>query len=1231
MVEVGAFVEIHGLEGKQVHTAPLAYAEDPDKWVSKNVDGQKGQCTEYDAENGEYVVHTFEGFLASVPEANLKLFDPPLAEDGGFDLLWPSGDAEEEFGEMIGQALARKGYCVIQTSLSAHEREEAVADAKQVKDTQEFKEELELDYLGRDNTTKTLKLKDDDPLTEPSDILGSCDRHLSDLGAMLAPVAEGYLNIDCVGRSPGLVRVPFSSKAEQSRLKSEPLMDDDIEEGLVAAHIAWVQSRKICMMYLIDNEGGEMQLFKKDGEKVTLPIERNKLLVFRHDTFSYSYKPMGESLAVQSWMLTATQSIEVKRVTGPAAEMDLAQDIKGPPRAVGLQMQIMTMMTRFPGVCQNPDMYWAMLSYCTDCDTEWPFGRYDQGLYYMEGPDASIMGKSYTKHSGHLTDEQLYGFDNKFFNITDAEAQCMSTNQRNSCEVIYDTLQQRGFTPKSLNGKAIGIYVGDVGSDWHSYTPFSSLAHWNPDLSATAVSSALVPTRMSYVFNMQGPTMTFDTACSASLVATHHAHMGMINWKIWGKPCDGAVCGGTNSVGPIGYVGNCSASMLSHIGRSFTYDRTADGYQRGEGTGMFYMHITDDLDEIENRLAALIGSCANQDGRSASLTAPNGPSQQAVIRHSLKMGGIDAEHVTAVECHGTGTALGDPIEVGAIMAVMEGERDDPLPHTSAKSNISHLESAAGVAGLLKCIVFMMRSVATPNVHIKALNPHLESQGFPQLFESECVDTGFNAGCTGVSSFGFGGTNSRADIYIQCKEGPRARPVFDAQLMDYVTTTCPRCLGLMCWKCKAAIPTNAPKERHRCSLIRDEFSDYEFCSNCYYGDIRHGEAIEDLALTFYQTLADVKVSMVGTWSAWSELDEMELNDEGAYCICVTLGETRQEQFQIVLNEYNDQVIHPVCGKATSSTALAGPEATERDKCWLIDGIKEGQPAGTVYLVKLYWEEGKKNVCWEPVSGEPPNAMASMEYKHKYFISGSFTQEGANWKRKHGMMEMTANKEQDGLFECEFQIGGDGYETFQFLRDRDWDQVIYPAVGKAEVTSVPVRGPDDASCGKMFMVRGTRGEQVKVSVSVIDARVVVMATSLSIEQRIWESAPLSEPRHTYAVTGDFNDWSLSPMTEENGKFTYRLSIGANWEEDFQIVVDNEWSMTLHPMTADAGKSGEVITKGPDSEGDGLNWVICGEEGMEVEIVLDLENEDRRKVVTWRPIWEPYGSGRQALADE
>mmetsp|Transcript_57890 Transcript_57890/g.148909 ORF Transcript_57890/g.148909 Transcript_57890/m.148909 type:complete len:1227 (-) Transcript_57890:138-3818(-) len=1201
---VGKLVRIVGLSGRTVRAAQLVRSADLESFKDEHLEGQEGYCQGYDDEAKEYAVQTFDGLLACVPNGCLEEYRPPAAEDGGFDLAWPMGmEADLAFGQQMAQQLATKGFCVVQTFLSEEEREQAleVARAKPDRDIMKVKSELEVDIMGRSNASKAIQLPHDFPDQVPGDALLTCDRKLTEAGLLLHPYATPILGFESFGRSEGLVRMKWSSKAEADKYRKEPLSFTDESDGSIQRHIEFTQRRKIAMLYMIDNGGGSLTLIPKEGASTRIPLASNRLVLFRNDAMTYEYAPNGPHLALTSWMLTPAPAYQLTMFDGSAEEHDLVMNVEGPIRPDKCNAQIMSAATRFPGNSQDADQYWAMLANCTDADTMWPTLRCDSDLYYTSEPDYALTFKSYTNHGGWLTQMEVVGLDNKFFGISDDEAKAMSMNQRMFLEVGYEALFQAGMRKDTLDDKKIGTYLGDVGSDWHGFTGFFSIVFHDPELSATSLNSAVCPSRISFVYNLKGPTMTFDTACSASLVATHHAHMNMINYREFGEACDGSIAAGVNTLGESGFCGNCAANMLSHIGRCFTYDRTADGYQRGEGCGAFFLKLSEKYEVREERLAALVGTCANQDGRSASLTAPNGPSQQQVIKHSLRMAGITAEFVTAVECHGTGTALGDPIEVGALLAVLEDDREMPLPHTSAKSNISHLESAAGVAGLLKCLTILAHATATPNCHLKSLNPHLVTQGFPQLFESELVDTGATSGFMGVSSFGFGGTNSRADLYAFAQVGPRGRTQPNMEEVEIVSIPCPKCMGRMCWRCRVAIPSYAPKEQHYCTLVRDEFSDYEYCSDCYSGDFRYGEPIEDLI----PWEASHRVSVLGTWNAWTEVEEMEQTRDGVYVCGITLGETRCESFQLIINENPENTLYPCCEKSNQSSRIVGPDGDGKGKNWVIDGKADMAPPGTVYQVTFEWG-AKKQIRWEVAGGSLPMAIVDSEFKHRYYACGS-------WNRWQ-LQEMASIPDEPGAFSTTFVMGLSGREEFQCIRDRDWTQVFYPSIRGAEETSVPIRGPDDCGSGKNWLVRGDKGEAVTVEFRVVDAQVALTVRSDSMGEKLWESAVAEE--RMYCLTGFFNDWGFSPMMPdetEPGVYRYQITFEGRGAEEFQIVVDGDWGQRLYPRTSYSGSGGDFV-QGPDENGDGLNWQLIGEAGVTYEIVLDLNQADRRRMVTW-----------------
>ena len=289
--------------------------------------------------------------------------------------------------------------------------------------------------------------------------------------------------------------------------------------------------------------------------------------------------------------------------------------------------------------------------------------------------------------------------------------------------------------------------------------------------------------RLAYEFGLRGEACTFDTACSSSLVALGHASARLRSGGV------GALVSGVRVlVGPDGFVGLGAGGFLGIHGRCLTFDGSANGFGRGEACSASFLAHSEELE-----ICGLLGAAVNQDGRSASLTAPNGPSQQHVIRASLAAAGIEAESLSLMECHGTGTSLGDPIEVGAVKNVVRGKRQ-PLLFTSSKSNQGHAEAAAGLTGFLKCVLMLQQSVCFANVHLRVLNANLDTEAFPCLFGNEIADVGVNSQYLGVSSFGFGGTNARADLWGSCHTGPRSvQPSFES-------AACPRCGQEMCRTC-----------------------------------------------------------------------------------------------------------------------------------------------------------------------------------------------------------------------------------------------------------------------------------------------------------------------------------------------------------------------------------------------------------------------------------------------
>jgi 3-oxoacyl-(acyl-carrier-protein) synthase len=350
-------------------------------------------------------------------------------------------------------------------------------------------------------------------------------------------------------------------------------------------------------------------------------------------------------------------------------------------------------------------------------------------------------------------------FDNKYFEIMSAEAGAMDPMQRQVLEVGGNCLIQLGISKKQANRTShhAGCSVGLDKDDF----PTLGL-----DLGPSAGNNALaiIANRFSFVFNMKGPNYVCDTACSASATATHLAKLALLERVI--DPLEFHIAIGTHmcfSPGP--WIGCSMSHMVSPQGRCFTFNATANGYLRGEGTsGMTLKYGQEDIKDKE---AVYRSSQVGQDGRSASLTAPNGPAQEEIISRALREAKMTPPESTVWECHGTGTSLGDPIEVGAVRKIqIRMERQQPLMMTSNKTNIGHLEGGAAMAAMVKCVAAVSHISCFSSLHVNELNPHLEHSQFDAFFEAETNKFEYDQGHSQVSSFGFGGSNGHVIYWGQ---------------------------------------------------------------------------------------------------------------------------------------------------------------------------------------------------------------------------------------------------------------------------------------------------------------------------------------------------------------------------------------------------------------------------------------------------------------------------------
>ncbi|GHD52805.1 hypothetical protein GCM10017083_28680 [Thalassobaculum fulvum] len=458
----------------------------------------------------------------------------------------------------------------------------------------------------------------------------------------------------------------------------------------------------------------------------------------------------------QSVPMTPLQKAAVALKAQRARIAELEQAASAPIAVVG-------MGCRYAAGGDSPDALWQALAEGRDGSREVPKERWDIDAVY--DPTPGVPGKMYVRKSCFI--DGVDGFDPLFFRISPREAVGIDPQQRLLLEVAWEALEDAAIPPPSLVGSRTGVFLGISTNDYSAL--LSRTAHGSgSNATAGAGNAASVASgRLSYAFGFQGPCMAVDTACSSSLVATHLAVKALRN-----RECNLALVAGVNlMLAPDITINFCQGRMLSPDGACKTFDADADGYVRGEGCGVVVLkRLADALADGDRVLSVIRGTAVNQDGRSAGLTAPNGLAQEAVIRQALADARLEPRAVDAIEAHGTGTALGDPIEMHALKAVY-GDRDRPLYVGSIKTNIGHTEAAAGVAGIIKAVLMLRGQAVPPSLHFTRLNPHIELGGADFRVPTGRVETKLDR--VGVSSFGFSGTN--VHVILEAPPQPAAEP------------------------------------------------------------------------------------------------------------------------------------------------------------------------------------------------------------------------------------------------------------------------------------------------------------------------------------------------------------------------------------------------------------------------------------------------------------------------
>jgi acyl transferase domain-containing protein len=444
---------------------------------------------------------------------------------------------------------------------------------------------------------------------------------------------------------------------------------------------------------------------------------------------------------------------------------DLERRVREQERSINEPVAVVGIGCRFPGGVNTPETFWKLMIDGIDAISPFPAERLNVKEY--QHSDSVSTAALYVNHGGFLN-EDVSQFDAQFFGINKREADTLDPQQRLLLETSWEALENAGQNPELLAGSKTGVFVGIASNDYRQLVlQERNLSDMNLYyLTGNAFSTA--SGRLSYFMGLHGPSLTIDTACSASLTAVHCACQ-----SIRMRECDIALAGGVNLIlSPEDLLSYCNATMLSPEGHCKSFDKSADGFVLSEGCGIVVLkRLSDAVNNNDTIYAVIRGSSVNQDGASNGLTAPNSLAQEMLIREALERGHLSASDISYIEAHGSGTPLGDPIEVQSLASVF-GMREgkDPLTIGCVKTNIGHLAAAAGIAGLIKAALSVYHGKIPRNLHFSNPNPLIPWDSISARVPTENMDWIPSCGIrrAGVSSFGISGTNA----HIILEESPK---------------------------------------------------------------------------------------------------------------------------------------------------------------------------------------------------------------------------------------------------------------------------------------------------------------------------------------------------------------------------------------------------------------------------------------------------------------------------
>mmetsp|Transcript_69359 Transcript_69359/g.166294 ORF Transcript_69359/g.166294 Transcript_69359/m.166294 type:complete len:937 (-) Transcript_69359:106-2916(-) len=910
------------------------------------------QLQSYDAETSTWTAVTIpDGKLCKVDAESLALVDA----DGlhGWDVVIGPRTSPDLCAAQVANSLADRGYAHYHTIFPTELRQSLLGVANELERSHRFDVlpvAFEEGLLGRGIGGKVCEFEAT-AIWNPQGSPKSPEAKFQKLGENFAVLSDALgdhlkrkLGVSIGTLSNLLLRRSFRDVREMGMLL--PRVPEAIE---VEAFLDRMHRSHITLLQALGPSESQVTLFPRtDGEMHSLlRMLPGDTVCFMSHEFDFELSPGSpDDLVLQMWFMEPKPEIQITQLSGNMELLEAVPAGARPP--IGEPISIVGMGLRLPGCNDQPENAWQVYRN-TACDgmLKIPMTRYDIDQYCLLNVDPAVcmmQGKGYFQHQGHL--EGLELFDHKFFQVPVTEAEGMDPEQRFTLEQGWKALADAGVSREETfrTSHHIGVFVGQNQADWTMVPPSET---WRGPTGCGST-EAVTAGRFSFVFNLKGPTQMINTACSSSLVSTHSAKCHLLFKH---DPLEGAVSVGVSlNLTPHVFLGNCSTGALSVQGRSFSFDKAADGFGRAEGCSAIFMKpLPYDPDAA---YAVLAGSQTGSDGRSASLTAPNGPAQSRCIKSVLDEMKLSSPEIDCFECHGTGTALGDPIEMGAFKRLYaRDKRTCPVMASTSKSNIGHCEAGAGLAGFTKCVEMVMHAEACPNIHLREMNPNMDVEGFPVRMLTEGVWLPSDASYVGVSSFGVSGTNGHCMAYGTNVLSTRGRRLQNTE-----------------WVMRRKVREAAP----RILQLGESWRDWEVLgrpSPVHNVEAQYQVLLDQKGTAMWHEVEDPPIHpsagpflLQGSFNDWG-MDELFASStvEGLFVGEILLGDAGEEVFQIIADYDPDKVFFPDCDRCTGKLSkILGPcPSPSQERAWLVRGT-----AGTCYTVELFLSEAFSSVSWYP---------------------------------------------------------------------------------------------------------------------------------------------------------------------------------------------------------------------------------------------------------------------------